>query len=73
MEQNIQRELIAKASKSQWKLPWNLHSLSLIVHNPQNEIFAMLIHAAACNPYSILKESCSGNNFSKQFGVNKHK
>ena len=44
--------------------------LSLIVHSPQCEIFAMLIHVVACNTYSILKESCSGNNFSIQFGVN---
>ena len=64
-----------KASKS-FKKPEKItlkFILTLIVHNPQYEIFAILIHAVARNPYRILKKSCSGNNFSIQFGVSKHK
>ena len=72
MEQNVQREFMVKSFKKPVKITLKF-ILSLIVHNPQCEIFAMLTHAVACNPYNILKESCSGNNFSKQFGDNKHK
>ena len=48
-------------------------NLSLIFHNPQCEIFTMLTHAVACNPFNILKESCSGNNFSKQLIISTSK
>ena len=69
MEQNVQREFIVKSFKKPVEITLNF-MLSLIVHSPQCEIFAMLIHVVACNTYSILKESCSGNNFSIKFGVN---
>ena len=72
MEQNVQREPIAKSFKKPEKIILKF-ILTLIVHNPQYEIFAILIHAVARNPYRILKKSCSGNNFSIQFGVSKHK
>ena len=49
-----------------------LKFIIIVTYCPQCEIFAMLTHAVACNPYNILKESCSGNNFSKQFGDNQH-
>ena len=42
MEQNIQRELIAKSFKKPVKITLKF-ILSLIVHNPQNEIFALLL------------------------------
>ena len=42
IKQNVQRELIAKSFKKPVKITLKF-ILSLIVHNPQNEIFAMLI------------------------------
>ena len=72
MEQNVQRQLIPKSFKKPEKITLKF-ILTLIVHNPQYEIFAILMHAVAHNPYRILKKSCSGNNFSIQFGVSKHK
>ena len=74
MEQNVQRQLIPIKLKLQKARKITLKFiLTLIVYNPQYEIFAVLIHAVARNPYRILKKSCSGNNFSIQFGVSKHK
>ena len=73
MEQNVQRQLVPKSFKKPEKITLLKFILTLIVYNPQYEIFAILIHAVARNPYRILKKSCSGNNFSIQFGVSKHK